>query len=86
MRTMAEESDFMAQVETANAIARQSTDLAIKKRSIAQTLMVNADLMMYKAKMSLKIAEEALHPGSTELADSTDFLSQGSNSSSPNTN
>ncbi|CAM8924539.1 unnamed protein product [Rhodiola kirilowii] len=74
---VAEEQDVMAKVETADALARQCMDMAVKKRSAAQILMVNANLMMYKAKMSIKIADEAQITRPSELADATDSLNQG---------
>ncbi|CAM8936748.1 unnamed protein product [Rhodiola kirilowii] len=55
----ADEHDIMMAAEAAVSSARRLADLAVKKRSRAQLIMTNADLLMYKASMAMRIAEEA---------------------------
>uniref|UniRef100_A0A7N0ZY63 Enhancer of polycomb-like protein n=1 Tax=Kalanchoe fedtschenkoi TaxID=63787 RepID=A0A7N0ZY63_KALFE len=79
----AAEEAVMIRAEKAGALARRSLDLAGKKRSLAEILMMNADLMIYKAKMSIRIAEAAQNDGSSDLADAAYFFHQAPSPTHP---
>uniref|UniRef100_A0A2P2KF88 Uncharacterized protein LOC101310159 n=1 Tax=Rhizophora mucronata TaxID=61149 RepID=A0A2P2KF88_RHIMU len=69
-----EEQNAMLKVEEAKLSANRSTELAIAKRCRAQLLMENADLAIYKAAMTLRIAEAASVANPSEAAVISDFL------------
>ncbi|XP_010552930.1 PREDICTED: uncharacterized protein LOC104823188 isoform X2 [Tarenaya hassleriana] len=72
-QNVSEEQSALGRVEEAKVSADTSMEIAITKRQIAQVLAENADLIVYKAMVALRIAE-AIRAAETSESATTLFL------------